>query len=229
MHVLVRQLNRSPMWARVLPFAVFVVLTGCQEVSGPVGRYWFYAVKTGVAAALLWMLRDALGEMRWQFSTAGVVTGVAVFGLWVGLEPALACLGVPHSKLLPSAQPWNPHAQFGCQSSLAWLLVGVRALGSTLVVPPLEEVFYRSFLYRYLARSDFLSVPLGQFAWGRFLACAVLFGLSHREWLEGILCGLAYQGLVVWKNRLGDAITAHSITNFLLAVWVIGQDAWHYW
>lgn len=229
MHVWVRQLSGSPLWARVVPFAVFVVLTGCQELSGSAGRYWFYAVKTVAVAALLWTLRSALVEMRWQFSVAGVVTGVAVFGVWVGLEPALGALGVPYSKLLPGSQPWNPPAQFGCQSSLAWFFVGVRLVGSALVVPPLEEVFYRSFLYRYLARSDFLSVPLGQLAWGRFLACAVIFGLSHREWVEGIVCGLAYQGLVVRKNRLGDAITAHSITNLLLALWVIGKGAWHYW
>lgn len=229
MHAWVRQLSSSPVWARVMPFAVFVVLTAGQEFSGQAGRYWFYVAKTGVVGALLWALRGALVEMRWHFSVAGLATGVAVFGLWVGLEPALTGLGLPHLKLLAHTAAWNPHVQFGSQSGLAWFFVVARALGSTVVVPPLEEVFYRSFLYRYLARNDFLSVPLGQFALGRFVACAVLFGFSHREWLEGILCGLAYQGLVVWKNRLGDAVAAHSVTNLLLTLWVISKDAWQYW
>lgn len=225
----IQRWRASPTLVRVVPFAVFVGLTVGQELSGPVGRYWLYAAKSGVVAVLLWLLRGALVEMRWRLSLAGLVTGVAVFGLWVGLEPALAELGVPQLRLLPNAPPWNPHAQFGNQIGLAWFFVAVRVLGSTLVVPPLEEVFYRSFLYRYLARSDFQSLPLGQFAWGRFVACAVLFGLSHREWVEGTLCGLAYQGLVVRTNRLGDAITAHTVTNLLLALWVIGRGAWHYW
>ena len=58
---------------------------------------------------------------------------------------------------------------------------------------------------------------------------SVVFGLEHREWLAGILCGFAYQGLVCWKNRLGDAITAHAITNALLGGWVVWRGAWHFW
>ena len=36
---------------------------------------------------------------------------------------------------------WNPHAQFGSGSGLAWMFIVARILGSTLVVPPLEEIF----------------------------------------------------------------------------------------
>ena len=54
---------------------------------------------------------------------------------------------------------WNPPRQFSGNSALAWLMIVTRILGSTFVVPPLEEVFYRSFLHRCIARQDFLSVP----------------------------------------------------------------------
>jgi CAAX prenyl protease-like protein len=102
-------------------------------------------------------------------------------------------------------------------------------LGATLVVPLLEEVFFRSFLYRYLAKTDFQSVPMGQFMLVPFLVAAAIFCFEHREWLAGILCGFAYQGLVIWKKRLGDAITAHALTNLLLGLWVIWKGAWHFW
>ena len=124
---------------------------------------------------------------------------------------------------------WNPNEQFGAGSALAWLFIAVRILGSTFVVPPLEEVFYRSFLYRYIASQNFLSVPLNQFLPLPFLATALVFGFSHNEWLAGILCGAAYQWLVLRKNRLGDAMTAHAITNFLLGIWVVTRGAWHFW
>ena len=104
-----------------------------------------------------------------------------------------------------------------------------RILGSTLVVPPLEEVFYRSFLYRYIAKPDFLSVPLNRFLLWPFLATAAVIRFSHFQWLAGILCGMAYQWLVLRKNRLGDAMTAHAITNFLLGVWVVWRGAWQFW
>ena len=104
-----------------------------------------------------------------------------------------------------------------------------RILGSTLVVPPLEEVFYRSFLYRYIVKPDFLSVSLNRFLPLPFLATAAVFGISHFQWLAGILCGMAYQWLVLRKNRLGDAMTAHAITNFLLGVWIVWRGAWQFW
>ena len=97
------------------------------------------------------------------------------------------------------------------------------------MVPPLEEVFYRSFLYRYIAQKDFLSVPLNRFLPVTFLVTAGMFGFAHNEWLAGILCGAAYQWLVLRKNRLGDAMTAHAITNFLLGIWIVWRGAWQFW
>jgi CAAX prenyl protease-like protein len=92
----------------------------------------------------------------------------------------------------------------------------------------LEEVFFRSFLYRYIIKVDFQSVPLGTFNWLAFLATSLIFGFEHNQWLAGILCGFAYQGLVCRKKRLGDAITAHAITNFLLALWIVWKGAWQF-
>jgi CAAX prenyl protease-like protein len=160
--------------------------------------------------------------MRWAVSWEAVVVGIGVFVMWVGLDPF-------YPKFLTSGVVWNPHAQFGEKSALAWLMIVTRILGSTLVVPPLEEAFYRSFLYRYIAKPDFLSVPLNRFLPLPFLVTAAVFGISHSQWLAGILCGMAYQWLVLRKNRLGDAMTAHAITNFLLGVWVAWQGAWQFW
>jgi CAAX prenyl protease-like protein len=216
------KLQASPATARVLPFAVFLALTLCQGRFFAGSEFWFYLAKTIVGVWLVWAMRGLVSEMRWAFSWEAVVGGVGVFAVWVGLDPY-------YPKLGGGGAPWNPHAQFGAGSGLAWLFLLVRLAGSTLVVPPLEEVFYRSFLYRYIVRPDFQSVPLNHFAWLPFLAAAGIFGLAHGEWLAGILCALAYQGLVLRKNRLGDALTAHAITNFLLGLWVVFKPAWHFW
>jgi CAAX prenyl protease-like protein len=72
-------------------------------------------------------------------------------------------------------------------------------------------------------------VPLNQFLPLPFFATVAVFGISHNEWLAGILCGAAYQWLVLRKNRLGDATTAHAIPNFLLGVWGVTRGAWHFW
>jgi CAAX prenyl protease-like protein len=225
----------SPAAARAVPFIIFLALTFCQGKFGAASAYWFYLAKTLVGAWLIWEMRPFVSEMRWAVSWEAVVVGVAMFAAWVGLtgdwttlDSLWVKLGLTHPPAVPP-KPWNPHAQFGENSLIAWLMMATRIAGSTLVVPPLEEVFYRSFLYRYLAKPDFQSVPLNRFLWWPFLGTAAVFGFSHNEWLAGILCGAAYQWLVIRKNRLGDAMTAHAITNFLLGVWIVWRGAWHFW
>lgn len=235
MKVLIEMPARSPVYARVVPFAVFLILTACQGLLGEASRYWFYLAKTFVGVWLIWVMRPLVSEMRWKLSWEAVAVGVAVFAVWVGVSGEWTTQPSLWLKLglgKPLAEPtklWNPHLQFGEGSVLGWLFIITRIAGSTLVVPPLEEVFYRSFLYRYIAKVDFQSVSLGQFAWTPFLLTAVIFGFVHPEWLAGILCGFAYQGLVIWKKRLGDAMTAHAITNLLLGLWVVWKCAWHFW
>ena len=96
-------------------------------------------------------------------------------------------------------------------------------------MPPLEEGFFRSFLYRYLITPEFEKVPPNRVHKASLFLTSVIFAVIHQQWLAGILCGLAYQGLVLRKNRLGDAITAHAITNFLLALWVVFRPDWKFW
>ena len=226
----VSKITSSPTLVRVVPFAIFVGLTSLQGRLGENSQYWFYFAKTIVGAAMLFVIWRHVAELEWRFSWAAVVVGVAVFVLWVGLDELIARLGLPpYPKLKIAGGPWNPNEAFGAGSPLALLFIIARIAGSTLVVPPMEELFYRSFVYRFVAGKDFMSVSLGKFLAVPFIVTAVLFGLAHREWLAGILCAFAYQGLVIWKNRLGDAITAHAITNFLLGLWVVWRSAWEFW
>ena len=218
-----------------MPFLIFLALTFCQGEFGEESRYWFYLAKTFVGVWLIWEMWPFISEMRWAFSWEAVAVGIGVFALWVGISGEWTTqntLWVKFGLTHPPAEApklWNPNEQFGNGSPLAWIFIVIRILGSTFVVPPLEEVFYRSFLYRYIASQNFLSVPLNRFLPWPFLAAALVFGFSHNEWLAGVLCGMAFQWLVIRKNRLGDAMTAHAITNFLLGVWVVWRGAWNFW
>jgi CAAX prenyl protease-like protein len=212
----------SPVIARVAPFLIFLALTFLQGKFGAASAYWFYFAKTIAGAWLVWEMWPFVLEMRWAISWEAVAIGILIFAVWVGIDPFY-----PH--LMKGGATGNPNEQFGANSVLAWFFIAVHILGMTFIVPPLEEVFYRSFLYRYIVNQNFLSVPLNRFLPGPFLATAAIFGFSHNEWLAGILCGAAYQWLVLRKNRLGDAMTAHAITNFLLGVWIVWRGEWHFW
>lgn len=228
MNLLREKFQGSPIRVRVAPFFIFLALTTLGGFSGGDGKFWFYALKVFVGAWLIWEMRPFVPEMRWAFSWEAVVAGVAVFIIWVGLDPYY-----PMNTLFfkdTDRSIWNPFQRFGEGSAIAWALIGIRMAGMTFVVPPLEEVFYRSFLYRYFVRVNFLDMPLNRFHPTSFIVTALIFGFVHFQWLAGILCAITYHALILRKGRLGDAMTAHAITNFLLAVWVVwkGGSAWKF-
>ena len=212
----------SPILVRVIPLAAFAVLTMLQGRFAEGSQYWIYALKTLIGAWLLWVVWPHVKEMRWNFSWEAAMVGIAVFVAWVGLDSH-------YPTLFSRSSIFNPLSTYGSGSVMALVFLGIRTIGSSLVVPPLEEVFYRSFLYRFLIKSEFLEIPLSRFHWKAFLIVGAIFGIGHYEWLSGILCAFAYQWLVIKKGRLGDAMTAHAITNFLLAIWVITHRAYYFW
>jgi CAAX prenyl protease-like protein len=212
----------NPIYARVAPYVIFVALTWCQGKLGPASAYWFYLAKTIVGAWLIFEMRPLVSEMRWAISWEAVVVGLLIFVIWVGLD------GHYH-KFIKSPSTGNPADAFGPNSALPWFFNAVHIVGMTIVVPPLEEVFFRSFIYRYIASPNFLAVPFNRFQLLPFCATALLFGLGHNEWLPGILCGAAFQWLVIRKNRLGDAMTAHAITNLLLGIYIVSYGKWFFW
>lgn len=217
-----RHIAESPLFARVAPLVAFVILTYFQDKFGEVPRYWIYFAKTIVGAWFIWVMRPYVAEMRWNFSFEAVLVGIGVFAIWILLGD------LKYLRFSYHGLNWNPNAEFGDGSPHAWLFIVLRILGMTFVVPPLEEVFYRSFVYRFLVQKNFLELPLNQFYRWPFFVTALVFGFTHFQWFAGILAGLAYQWLVLRKGRLGDAITAHAITNFLLGLWVVWKGDWQF-
>src|SRR5436190_21092084 len=153
---LLSRLRASPLWCRIGPFLIFATLTSVQGTFGEESKYWMYVGKSVLGAVMLWLIWPSVKELRWTVSPEAVVVGVLVIVVWVGIDPY-------YPKLLHPERPWNPHAQFGAGTPLAWFFATARIVGSSLVVPGMEEMFYRSFLYRYVIRSDFENVPLTQF------------------------------------------------------------------
>ncbi|HEY1789514.1 MAG TPA: CAAX prenyl protease-related protein [Verrucomicrobiae bacterium] len=212
----------NPIYARAAPYVIFVLLTACQGKLGVGSAYWFYLAKTIVGVWLIYEMRPLVSEMRWAISWEAVVVGLLIFAVWVGLEGR-------YPKFFHAPSTGNPALAFGPHSALPWFFNIVHIVGMTLVVPPIEEAFFRSFVYRYIISPNFRAVPLSRFQPLAFCVTILFFGSTHNEWLPGILCGAAYQWLVIRKNRLGDAMTAHAITNLLLGIYIVRYGAWQLW
>lgn len=219
---MLKSLGQNGLAVRVAPFALYLAVTALQGQFGESSRYIFYAVKTILAGALILACRSFIPEMRWAFSLPAVAAGVGVFVIWVGLDPFYPPIG-------RKGPGWNPHAEFGQGSALAWGFIALRIVGSSWIVPMLEEVFYRSFMTRFWTKNDFLSLPLDHRDYRAAAICALAFGFGHSEWLAGILCAAVYQWLVWRRGRLGEAMTAHAITNALLGLWIAWKGVWYFW
>ena len=133
MSTLHNKLQASPLLARVLPFVVFLVLTSAQGSFGPDSQFWVYLLKTLVGVWMIWTIWPLVGEMRWALSIEAVGGGLLVFLLWIGLD-------FPYPKLLEPDDSWDLQKHFGEDLMMFWLFAGTRIVGSTLVVPLLEEV-----------------------------------------------------------------------------------------
>src|SRR5580698_3460082 len=107
------QIFKNPIYARVVPFIIFVALTACQGKMGPASAYWFYLAKTLVGAWLIFEMRPFVSEMRWAISWEAIVVGIAIFGIWVGLDGH-------YPQIFKTASTGNPATAFGQNSGLSW-------------------------------------------------------------------------------------------------------------
>jgi CAAX prenyl protease-like protein len=93
----------------------------------------------------------------------------------------------------------------------------------------MEELFWRSFLLRYLISPHFQAVRLGTFTPFSFVATVVLFGVEHDLWLAGMMAGAAYTLLLYKTGRLWPCILAHAVTNLSLGIHVLMTGQWQWW
>ena len=108
-----------------------------------------------------------------------------------------------------------------------WLTA--RVVGSVVTVPIAEELAFRGYLGRRLVDADFDRVSLQTFTWSAFIVTSVLFGVMHGRWLAGTLAGMCYALLLYRRGELGDAISAHAITNAMIAAYVLATGHWLLW
>jgi uncharacterized protein len=208
---------RHPTVPYVLPFLAFLLLTELARWI-PNSLLWVYPLKTVVVGALLLWYRRTYSEIQLTFSLLALPIGIVVFLLWIPLTGGYLLLG--ESAIV------NPYELAGTWA-LPW--IAFRLLGSSVVVPVMEELFWRSFLLRFLVNPDFRQVPLGTFTTSTLAISVVLFGVEHHQWFAGMVAGLLYTLLLYRTKSLFACIVAHAVTNFLLGVYVLTTRQWQYW
>ncbi len=223
-------------WIRIIPFAVFMGFIGLQQglqwaaeqgmlsLSGEQLLY-LYPIKALLVAALLLLFMRRYTELRWAdfkslpHTVGSILLGLLVFVLWINMDWGFATFG--------ESQGFDPTLiESGI---LRNNLIFFRFFGAVLVVPIMEELFWRSFLLRYIIDSNFMTVRIGTYTIASFAIGSVLFGLEHNLVLAGIMAGVAYSLLLYWTKSINQCILAHAVTNLVLGIYVLQSSNWQFW
>lgn len=218
----------SPLFVRTLPFGLYIallVLEGLLPDWLPgFDVRWLYPVKAGLVALALVLLWRHYTELRtWGLSSVhlllSVGVGVAVLVFWVNLDASWMLLDEP-------GEGYDPTDEAG---RIDWLLVAFRIAGAMLVVPVMEELFWRSFILRWVQQHDFMNLNPARIGLKTLLITSALFAVEHLQWLAGLIAGLAYGWLYIRTRTLWAPIIAHAVTNGALGAYVVATGRWSFW
>jgi CAAX prenyl protease-like protein len=181
-----------------------------------------------ILASILGFSRRVLAEhLRVAHWLPSLALGVAVCALWVA--PDLLIPGWRDSVVFQNGVTGRLTTSIA-PAELTPLMLVLRTMRAALLVPVLEELFWRGWLPRWLQDSRFHRVPLGAYTTFAFVGTAVLFAAEHGPyWEVGLLCGVIYNWWM-WRTRsLGDLILVHATTNLALSLFVIATGRWTFW
>ncbi len=203
--------------------ALFLGMTYAEGQS-PANYVTIYFAKIVVVLAALIWARSTWKDIKFDAKQIplAVIAGLVLFVVWVGIEKYLK---YPHIGDRTGYDPFEKIPEAGLRTAF----IAVRFFGLTLLVPFMEEIFWRSFGLRYASQTDFKSLNIGSFTMTGAAICCAVFAFSHPEWLPALVFAAAMTAMV-WKTKSVFAcFVAHTVTNLALGIYVITQGAWTLW
>jgi len=211
----------------IAPFAVFMGLLALHSVW-PLPDLTDQILRVTVMAAVLWFVARPVIDLRVQHVAATLAIGIGVFALWIA--PDVLIPGYRHFWLFENAVTGKAATSLSSSAVMSPPVLVLRMVRSVIIVPIVEELFWRAWLMRWIIDNDFEKVPLGKYAPAAFWMVAILFASEHGPyWDVGLATGVIYNWWMVRTKSLGDLILAHAVTNFALGAYVIAAGKWEYW
>lgn len=221
---------RQKLAAFVAPMVAFMALLALSSLLPSVGsgfwfqrsEYWIFPLQTVVCAVLLWRFWPAYNLRLPRQLWVGVGVGLVVLVLWIAPQ---AFLGFP-----ARTEGFNPDF-FANQPVAYWPTVAFRFLRLVIIVPLVEEIFWRGFLLRYLINEKFDQVAFGTFSWFSFLVVTAAFCFSHSmaDWPVAAVTGALYNWVAYRTKSLSTCVVAHALTNAILGGWIMATKQWGFW
>lgn len=214
----------APWLAYLAPMIAFGIGTTAEGYVPATFYPWAYTIKITAVALAFVIWRTPLRDLRAGSPNVlmSTVVGMVVFAMWVGVEEWLP---YPHFGERLGFDPHTIQSEGGRLSFLA-----VRLTGLILIVPLMEELFWRSLAWRYVIdQDDFRRVPIGTFSATALAVTAGLFALTHSEWLVAAATSAVYGLWMVHTRSVMAAVIAHAVTNAALGIYILRTASWQYW
>ena len=216
----------APTIAWVGPFAVFALWLAIDSYL-PLANPAKEIVRDLVLLAAIAGFSRHILPARAPYWLASIGVGLAVCALWIApdaLFPAWRSHWLFQNAIAGHTKTSIPPAE------LTPLMLILRTSRAALLVPVIEELFWRGWLPRWIQDTDFNRVPLGQYSRFAFWATALLFAAEHGSyWEVGLVCGVIYNWWMRRTRSLGDLMLTHATTNLALSLYVIFTAKWTYW
>jgi CAAX prenyl protease-like protein len=186
-----------------------------------------YPVRFILSWAVFFIFSRRYVSLRPAYPLASIGIGILVFIIWVAPD---LLFNYRHSLIFENSITGTAVSSISPDLRKVLWFVTLRGVSSTLLVPIVEELFWRGWLMRWLIHTNFLSIPLGQYQRGAFWISAVLFASEHGPyWEVGLLAGIIYNWWIIRTRNLADCILAHAVTNGILCGYVLVTGRWEYW
>lgn len=210
-------------------YLVFAYLASLSRELYP----WLYAGAVGIVTGVtIVCLRGQRVLQPHRDVAPAVAVGIVGCGLWIGLfhlhlEKYLI-------EFLPAALQPSGRMAYDPQREIAdplgrWSFIAVRFAGLVLLVPVVEEIFWRGFLARWLLGPDWQQQPLGRFTTSSFLIVTLLFTAAHAELLSAAVYCVLLNVLIMWRRDLWKCVVAHAVSNLALGMYILVTETWVLW
>jgi CAAX prenyl protease-like protein len=179
-----------------------------QIIAGGVTliRYWRYYTFRPIAGLGFATLIGAIALIIWIAPQE-----------WLGVDPRYS--------------GFNPERFGGPDTVAYWLNVTLRFFRLVIIVPLVEEIFWRGFLLRYLVDDDFMDVPMGTFTWKSFGIVVAGFCVEHSvpDYPAAILTGALFNLVAYRTKSLAACVLTHAVTNLILGIYIMRTGQWGFW
>lgn len=175
-----------------------------------------YPLQVVGCAVYIWYIRKGI---RWSASLKSCLLGVfaGVVGISAWLIPYVA-------GWIPNEGGFEPELIFGENSAAIVIEYMFRFARAALIVPIVEELFWRGYLMRWCINRDFpQNVPLGQGSWLSYIIVTAAFMFAHNpvDYAGAFVYGSIAYLLVVRTKCLLPVILMHAVANLIMGICAI--------